>query len=203
MPTLPEFHDGAIFPTSISYGTVSGPRFLTTIIPFGSGREQRNVRWPYPRHEWNVGYGVKSIEIMLELLSFFYARRGRAYGFRFHDHDDFAGTNQLLGTGDGSTTDFQLVKIYEEGTYELSRKITRPVLGTVTVRVDDVEVASGVTIDHTTGIVSFGDPPSSGEEIRADFEFHIPMRFNVDWLPKEYRSWDARIFTCTLIEDRE
>lgn len=200
---LPAFHDTAIFPTDIGYGSIGGPRFLTEITPYGSGHEQRVVRWPYPKHEWNAAYGIKSIEHFRTLMAFFLARRGRAYGFRFHDHDDHDATGQTIGTGDGTTDEFQLVKIYEEGAYELERKITRPISGSVTVYVDGLEVSSGVSVDHTTGIVTFDDPPSTGEIVTADFEFHIPMRFDIDYLPKTYASWDARVTACPLLEIRE
>jgi uncharacterized protein (TIGR02217 family) len=50
-----------------------------------------------------------------ELVAFFRARRGKAYGFRFKDWTDHKATGQLLGTGDDALTQFQLVKTTRPG----------------------------------------------------------------------------------------
>ena len=44
------------------------------------------------------------------MLDFFHARRGRAYGFRLKDFSDFTMAEQSIGTGDGSTATFQLIR---------------------------------------------------------------------------------------------
>ena len=78
------------------------------------------------------------------LVAFFEARRGRLHGFRFKDFADFRSCapsgvvgafDQALGEGDGTRTDFQLVKLYGD----VARPIRKPVEGSVRAAVDGVE----------------------------------------------------------------
>lgn len=201
MATLPAFHD-VEFPRKLAYGSVGGPEWKTEIIELGSGREQRNKRLARPRQRWSIGYGVNTQAILDELVAFHYARRGRLHGFRFFDPDDHEATGSLIGTGDGETAEFQLYKIYEEGEYQFARKITRPDADTVRIYLDDVEDSSNWTVDPETGIVTFdsGAEPGSGVEITADFEFWVPMRFDIDWIPKQFSDFQARAAQIELIE---
>jgi uncharacterized protein (TIGR02217 family) len=196
------FHD-IQFPTDISYGSVGGPGFLTEVIEMSSGYEQRNQKWVYPRERWNVAYGIKTKALLITLRDFFMARRGRAYGFRFKNHDDYEGIFQEIGLGDGSTVDFQLIKTYTDDGGSIDRKITRPVSGTVTVYKDSVEQVSGWTCDYDTGIITFGAAPDSGEVVTADFEFDVPMRFDTDYLPIAFSEYEARAVNVPIVEIKE
>ena len=176
---MSDFHD-VRFPTAIAYGATGGPRFLTAITATQSGREQRVSQWSRSRGAWDVATGIRSRADVAEFLAFFYARRGRAHGFRFKDWTDFRAAGQRLGVGDGERTAFQLVRRYDSGGVVHERRITRPVDGTVVLYRDGVEVASGVSIDHATGLVTFSSAPDEGAEITADFEFDVPVRFDTD-----------------------
>jgi uncharacterized protein (TIGR02217 family) len=101
-----------------------------------------------------------------ELIAFFRARRGRAYGFWFKDWTDYKATGQLLGTGDDVQTQFQLVKHYPSGSVIEVRTITKPVAGTVEVYLDGIEQLSGWSVDTTTGFVTLGTAPALGVEVR-------------------------------------
>lgn len=196
-----DFHE-IRFPTDISYGSAGGPEFSTEVIQLSSAHEKRNQNWLYPRERWNVAYGVREQAQLSALIIFFYARRGRAIGFRFKNHDDFEGADEELGMGDGSTQTFQLVKNYISGGETLVRKITKPVDGTVTVYIDSVEQVSGWSVDTTTGIVTFSSAPASGEVIAADFEFDIPARFDTDHLPVNFSTYQARSADVPVLEIR-
>jgi len=169
------------FPESISYGSSGGPQFNTNIITVSSGFEQRNINWLESRAKYSVNEGVKTTAQMEELLHFFRTVRGRAIGFRYKDWADFRGVGEAIGTGDGIAVDFQLKKTYGFGAALITnvRDITKPVQGTVTVYVDSVADPT-VTIDHTTGIITFTAAPMAGAVITADFEFDVPARFNID-----------------------
>src|SRR4029453_17117387 len=86
------------------------------------------------------------------------------------------GTGQLLGTGDGTQTEFQLLKHYPSGSVIEVRTISKPVAGTVKVYLDGVEQLSGWSVDTTTGLVTFSTAPAAGVEVTADFEFDVPVR---------------------------
>ena len=153
------FHE-VRFPDNIAYGATGGPEFATTVVATGSGHEKRNVNWAEARGRWDVTSGLKKQAQIDELIAFFRARRGRAYGFRFKDWTDHNATGQLLGTGDDAMTQFQLVKHYPSGSVIEVRTITKPVAGTVKVYLDGVEQLSGWSVDTTTGLVTFSMAPT-------------------------------------------
>jgi Conserved hypothetical protein 2217 (DUF2460) len=78
----PCFHE-VRFPDNIAYGATGGPEFATTVVVTGAGHEQRNVNWAEARGRWDVASGLKKQAQIDELIAFFRARRGKAYGFRF------------------------------------------------------------------------------------------------------------------------
>lgn len=148
-----------------------------------SGYEQRNINWSEARARYNVAHGIKTQAQLDTLIAFFRARKGRANGFRFKDWTDYLVTSQDIGTGDGSTTQFQLVKTYTSGSITESRTIHKPVAGTLTVYLDEVEESgSNYSLDTTTGIITFISAPALDVVITADFEFDVPVRFDTDRL---------------------
>jgi uncharacterized protein (TIGR02217 family) len=108
------FHE-VRFPDNIAYGATGGPEFAPTVVATGSGHEKRNVNWSEARGRWDVASGLKKQAQIDELIAFFRARRGKAFGFRFKDWTDYKTTGQLLGIGDGAKTQFQLIKDYRPG----------------------------------------------------------------------------------------
>lgn len=168
------------FPTSISYGSYGGPAFSTDVIELNSGKEQRNANWSQSRAEYNVAMGVKTQSELDVLIAFFRARRGKAVGFRYKDWTDYSATGQLLGTGDGSTTVFQFIKEYSDGTYSVTRNIYKLVSGTVDIYLNSILQSSGFTVDYDNGKVTFTSAVSSGVKVYASFEFDVPVRFDTD-----------------------
>ena len=125
------------------------------------------------------------------MVSFFEARFARLYGFRFKDWADFKSClpsqislplDQAIGTGDGSQTQFQLVKVYASGGQSWTRTITKPVADTVRVALNGAEQLSGWSVDTTTGIVTFSAAPGVGVSVTAGFQFDVPVRFDTDQL---------------------
>lgn len=188
------FHETR-FPTAISRGAHGGPERRTDVVVLGSGFEERNARWANSRRAWNAGYGVKSLDDLHAVIAFFEERRGRLYGFRWKDHADFkscaplatpASTDQPIGTGDGSTSAFQLVKRYGSAFAPWDREISKPVEGSVLVAVDGAPQTPNThfTVDPATGLVAFlpGHVPPDAASITAGFEFDVPARFDTDKL---------------------
>lgn len=169
-------------PTDIALNAHGGASYSTDIIETHSGYEQRNVNWSQSRGRWTIDYLNKNSTNMNALLSFFNAVKGKAIGFRFKDYADFEGTNEPIGTGDNSETEFQLRKSYTKGSSTIYRNITKPVASSETIKVNNVTQTSGVdyTLDTTTGIITFTSAPGSGLAITASFEFDVPVRFDTD-----------------------
>lgn len=188
------FHD-VRFPTSISRNAQGGPERRTDIVVLGSGFEERNSRWADSRRSYNAGYGVKSLDDLNAIIAFFEERRGRLYGFRWRDHADWKSCppqgvpgvlDQVIGTGTGAQTAFQLVKTYGGSFAPYTRTIAKPVAGTVKIAVAGVTKSQGsdFTVDAASGVVTFlaGAVPADGATVTAGFEFDVPVRFDTDKL---------------------
>ena len=184
------FHE-VRFPDDISRGARGGPERRTQIVELASGDEERNASWANSRRRYDAAYGIRRADDLAAVVAFFEARNGRLYGFRFKDWADWksclpsgtpAATDQTIETGDGATTDFQLVKVYSSGSQSWTRTITKPVDGTVVVAIDGTEATSGWSVDTTTGLITFSTAPASGAAITAGFEFDVPVRFDTDTL---------------------
>jgi uncharacterized protein (TIGR02217 family) len=178
---MPAFHE-VQFPPKIAYGATGGPEFNTSVTPTFGGFEQRNINWQKSRGRWDVSTGLKNKTDMDALQSFFRARYGKAYGFRFKDWIDYQGIGQSIGTGNAALTTFQLIKTYVSGSNSYVREIKKPVASTVKIYLNAVLQGAGYTVDLTTGIVTFTTAPASGVAVSADYEFDVPVRFDTDVL---------------------
>ncbi len=215
MPALIPFHE-VRFPTAIAFGASGGPERRTDIVALGSGFEERNSRWADSRRRYNAGYGVRSLDDLHAVVAFFEERRGRLYGFRWHDRIDCkscapaatpAATDQAIGTGDGATDTFQLVKTYGSAYAPYARAVKKPVGGTVLVAVDGTPASEGTewTCDATTGVVTFapGSIPGAGAAVTAGYEFDVPVRFDSETLDINLTSFAAgAIPAIPLVEIR-
>jgi uncharacterized protein (TIGR02217 family) len=203
------FHE-VRFPLRVALGASGGPVRRTEIVNLSNGREQRNGRWRNARRSYDAGSGVKSVADLYEVLGFFEARGGQLYGFRFRDPVDFkscgplvalAATDQVIGTGDGMRTAFQLVKTYADAGGGFERVIAKPVAGSVVLAVDGALLAEGWAVDGATGIVTFAVPPVAGSRVTAGYEFDVPVRFDIDRIDVSLSGFDAgRIPTIPLTE---
>ncbi|MDJ0900243.1 MAG: DUF2460 domain-containing protein [Xenococcus sp. MO_188.B8] len=168
------------------YGAVGGMRFKTTIIKKGDKQEQRNVDWWLPLGRWQLGErtllesDIQGINEVIELRDFHANRKGSKQGFRFKDWSDYKAINQHIGTADGQTTQWQIIKTYFAGSYQTVRPITKPVSGTVKVYLDGIKALGGWSVDYSTGVLSFDTPPPNGKVINCDFEFDVPVWFETD-----------------------
>lgn len=193
------------FPEDISYGSSGGPSFSTDIVINHSGYENRNSNWSNPLAAYNVIHAVKTQVQLDEIIHFFRARKGRAVGFRFKDWSDYQASGSVLGQGDGSITDFQLVKNYSNGGITVQRAIKKPVESSYSIFINSVlqNDTTDYTLDLTTGIISFMVPPSNGAIISADFEFDVPVRFDTDRISVSLDNYGIHsIETLPLVEIR-
>jgi uncharacterized protein (TIGR02217 family) len=156
------------------------PLWKTTVKATPSGREWRTTAMAYPRYRYALQYEfLRSNAAWLEfqtLLGFFNARNGGYDTFLFTDQDDSSVTAQVFGTGDGVTTQFQLVRT----------------LGGVVVPVYDLNGAasiykaavlqgSGYSIS-ATGLVTFTVAPANGLALTWTGSYYWRVRFDGDEL---------------------
>ena len=193
------FHE-VRFPLEVALGARGGPERKTEIVTLGSGRERRNARWAHARRKWDAGWGIKNLAALSEVVSFFEERRGRLHGFRWRDRLDHSSAahggavtpfDQMIGTGDGERTAFQLVKHYGAGTDPYVRPIVKPVAGSVRIAVNGNEITTGYTLETLTGLITFEIPPAPDSEITAGFQFDVPVRFDTDYLEVDLAAFEA------------
>lgn len=194
MPEIPSFHD-VRFPLGVSFGATAGPEWRNEIVALTSGHEKRNARWAQSRRHFDAGTGLRSLNDLREVLAFFEARRGSLYAFRFRDPFDHVANDELIGTGNGSTAAYPLVKRYGDGGGAYVRPVTKPVAGSLKITVNGAQMIEGeaFTIPSLTGIITFkpGSIPPAGAAIRAGFVFDVPARFDTDRLTASIATFQA------------
>ncbi len=168
--------DDVLFPLALGREAEVAPEYSTAIVTSAGGRETRNVAWAEARTRYDVGPGVRSEADIRALLDFFRARGGPARGFRLRDPFDADAADAAIGTGDGITRRFALVKHYGDA----ARRITRPVAGSVSVKVAGVATAAFAL--EAGGMVVFDAAPAAGAAVTASFQFDVPVRFAEDRL---------------------
>ena len=194
---MPASFQNVQFPTDISRKATSKARFKTRITTSESGNETRVRVWTYPLREYDIAVDFWDKDRLYRLQSFYIAvAAGDAYSFRFKDWSDYfrgykydqvngltvdAPNAEIIGTGNGSATNFQLIKTYvTPPSWSATRVITKPVAGSVHIYFNGTEQLSGWTVDTTTGIVTFSTAPTAGVSITAAYQFDVPVRFSGD-----------------------
>jgi len=199
------------FPDDISYGSTGGPSWNTDILILKSGYESRNANWQQMRYRYNAAMGVRDNSQLDDLIHWFNAMQGRQHGFRFKDWTDYTSSelgvvtselDQLLGTGTGAVTTFQVVKKYIQGAQSRSRTITKLVSGTVKVALNDVLQSSGYTVNYNTGVITFSTAPANGITVKAGYEFDVPARFDIDQLSISIEHYQTGSLSVPIIELR-
>lgn len=187
---LDEFHD-VQFPPDISLGARGGPERKTQIVIRGNGRGNRNQQWADSRRRYNAAKGVRSVNDLYKVITFFEERRGRMFAFRWKDWADYkscppgdqiSAGDQLLGVGDGVKTQFQLIKTYGAAFAPYERAITLPDPGAGPQVALNGQPAAGFTIAPATGVVTFQHAPAVGVQVTAGFQFDVLARFDSDML---------------------
>lgn len=197
----------AIFPTlpGLAWSVTKAPRFMTRIQRAVTGRELRVVDQPAPVWTWTLTYSLlrdkwdtrgagglgAGYDELRTLAGFFLQQQGAFQPFLFTDPSDDAVTAQLLGTGDGATSSFQLVR--SMGGF--AEAVTAP--NTVSaVYLNGVrDAASQYSVDAGSGLLTFVVPPPMGISVTADFTYYFRVRFAADTAEFEnfmYQLWQLK-----------
>jgi uncharacterized protein (TIGR02217 family) len=180
-------------PDWIAYGATGGPEWGTALFAAPGGWEQRAQMFAQVRGRWDVSFLNVSKEQATTLVDFFRAVAwGKAGSFCLTDWRDHTFDN-VIGTGDGSTSTFQLVKVYTSGSSSSRRPLTRPVLASLVVTINGV-LTTAYTVSDTGGMLSFDAPPPSGAVISATGDFEILVRLESDSL--QITCVAPNVFSC-------
>ncbi|MFK7945717.1 MAG: TIGR02217 family protein, partial [Paracoccaceae bacterium] len=172
---------------------------------------ERNSPWARSRRRYDAGLGVRSFDDLAAVLTFFEARHGRLFAFRWKDWLDHKSSvpsvdvtpGDVLLEGTGNTR--QLVRRYTDNGGSYTRPVTKPVAGTVRVGVDGVELNEGgeFAVNTETGVVTLVSDPGVAD-VTAGFEFDVPVRFDTDVIEANLATFEAgEIPSIPIIEVRD
>lgn len=197
MITIDDVH----MPLAVERGMVGGPEFLTVTHTTPNAVKSTVSLREQALHRWNcsiVGMRDDNIEAM---RTFFFERRGPAYGFLFKDWLDYRMTRQKIADGDGAATDFPLFKTY--GSFRpYVRYITRPILsgdGALAVWVNNVAQPSGWAFED--GYIKFDVAPTNTHDIEASCYFDVPVQMLSDQLVYQALHTSQAIMPAFEIEE--
>lgn len=169
-------------PPTPGLGFTGGPEFQTDIKNAQNGREYRNADWVLCRHKYTCPFANISNAAYLTIKEVFLVVMGRNHSFLHKDWADFEAVNASFGTGDGTTTVFQLSKISSLGGGTYTRVITKPILAGLIVRQNGTQ-RTDILVDVLTGLVTFLSAPPNDAVLTWTGEFDVQVRFDIDYLP--------------------
>ena len=176
--------------------------WLTDLVNFDSGKEQRNQILEQPIREWPVNWEWMDVAARDKLIELFQRAKGRSTTFLYSDEEDYGcELTECSIIAIAAQTNFQLIKSYYVGETETWDEEKKDIVaGSIfppVVKVDGVTKVEGVdyTLDDTTGIVIFGAAPGAGTVITANYQFYFRVRFADDTHTdvehqKDYYSYD-------------
>ncbi|HEY3771324.1 MAG TPA: DUF2460 domain-containing protein [Candidatus Angelobacter sp.] len=175
----------------LSWEVVKNPTLSTEIQSSLAGREVRIQNFQNPIWEFTLIYeyllndpkfrddtGSTPLE---QLIGFFLTRGGQFDDFLLNESDltqrleDSVFSGQPIGTGDGVTTNFQLVRNFG-GFLEACQN---PANQSARVYVNGVPKVQGTDYTISLGMVTFTLAPALGTAITADFIFLHRVRFDL------------------------
>lgn len=175
----------------LSWEVVKNPTLSTEIQSSLAGREVRIQNFQNPIWEFTLIYeyllndpkfrddtGSTPLE---QLIGFFLARGGQFDDFLLNESDltqrleDSVYSGQPIGTGDGVTVNFQLVRNFG-GFLEACQN---PANQSARVYVNGVPKTQGTDYTIALGLVTFTSAPAVGATITADFTFLHRVRFDL------------------------
>jgi uncharacterized protein (TIGR02217 family) len=199
--------DPILYPLSVDT-FVSTVEYQTDITPVGSQKEYRIARSDDGLIYFDAVQGIRSLNDLQTILSFFRRRKAQARAFLVRDLLDYQAVFQNdagtvgIGTGDGTTSEFQLLKTYSDTYNSEVRNITKAEYGTIKIYVNGVLKVEGTDYDikngyqgvnsaganylcTVDGIVKFkaGKIPAAAAIVEAAFRFFVAVRFMEDKLP--------------------
>lgn len=185
---------------------VRRPKHSVSVQTHQSGGEVRMSYWSEPLWEWDLTYEVlrdgfrmgRAFDELKQIEGCFLACTGSLTGMSFHDDDDHSAVQSGIGTTDGATTAFTLIRYRGTGkeaqNYIGSESIgfldgTQPfnlyVDGTP---IDISDPVFGYTLNTVTPKkqqLVFNSAPPAGHALSCDMSWLFYVRFQTDSLDLE------------------
>lgn len=186
-----------VFPVlpGLKWDIMMTPIFETLVLLAQSGRETRTAQYIYPRYQFSLSYDVlRDGQINVgtsspytewrTLAGFYLQQQGACTSFLYDNPSDDSITGQSIGTGNGTTTQFQLVRTFGVAG---GPTWTEPMLDINETPAPQIylngtlQSPSNYSIGQfQSGILTFNTAPGSGVAITATFKYYYRVRF-VEW----------------------
>ena len=183
---------GDVFPLVPDFVFEPGDKFRTLISEMESGKEQRRAMWSTGLAQFLVRKQFVSTANIQSLRSFFKARQVAYDLFWFDNPDDNQITDEVIGTGDGTTTVFNLAKYPVQTGY------------TSIFKVNGTPVSATLSNDNVNfrGKVTFAAAPAAGTGLLGTYRFYYVVRFMEDILVRALTQFGLYEFDAKLQEVR-
>lgn len=176
------------------------PEWSTGVQKSVSGRRRTTAYYSAPLWSFQISYNAvrkrPGLDEYTRLMDFFNRRKGQFGEFLYFDRSDHLVTNHRFGTGDGTTTIFQLSRAI--GSW------VEPVYGIVNIdalRVSGIPITA-FTVDEI-GRVTFDVPPPGGASLVWSGAFFFRCAFDGDSLDsaQPFRMiWEMKNIAFTSIK---
>jgi uncharacterized protein (TIGR02217 family) len=199
----------------LAWTIVKTPTFSTEIQESLAGREVRIQNFQNPIWEFTLNYEYllndprfrdENEQTPLEtLVGFFLARGGQFDDFLLNESDltgrleDSLYSGQLIGTGDGASKSFQIVR----NLGGFMEAVQNPMNQTASVYLNGVGKVQGIDYTIANGVVTFTTAPAAGVSISADFIMLQRVRFHTGSSRSGKEGIELSNFYFNLYECRE
>ncbi len=184
-----------LYPTlpGITWPLRRTPVWKTTIKSSPSAREWRSKAQVYPRYRVAVQYAFLRwrLDEFQQLFGFFNDHAGAFDSFLFSDRDDNTATAQVIGVGDGSNRNFQLMRTlggFIEPVYE-------PIAASLQAHVNGANVSGHV---DPNGLLVLDAAPAAGAVVSWSGPYLWRMRFDMDEL--DFTQFMARLWSTGQVK---
>lgn len=192
----------ATFPSlaGIKWDVKKRPRFSTIVQRTASGKEVRAALMSYPLWEFELSFDVLRADStnheLQTLMGFFEQMLGSCTAFNYNDPTDNSVTAQVIGTGDGAATQFQLVRTLGgfiepiqnvnaiTGIYDNGSPVTQG-------------SGAGKYTVNSTGLVTFGTVPVAGHSLTWTGTYFFLCRFLDDI--EEFSNFMYNLWECQKV----
>lgn len=188
-----------------------------------SGHEKRNSGWSTPLAEFDLGPGVRTLRTLQLLRTFWRRMYGPTNAFLFHhflyhttalpatlkDRRPAAVTmlDQQFGVGDSLETDFQINIPHGGAPEDVKKFVDPPLIAVGGVLQDAGSSPPDYTLDTdpatSTGIVSFTNPPGSGQPLTWGGRYYIVCRFREKQLDVTFQNYDRGVASVPVKQVRD
>jgi len=190
------FHNLAIFPTDISEGSTCLLAGNVTVLRNRKGLEYRASPWNRQLQTYDIRYGLRKAEDVLNVIRFYSSRNGSEHSFKFKDPIDnttaadgvSSPTNldeywfQASADASGDYLYHQLFKTYSDNGFDKKIPIRCPIAATVTILKNGaISLTQGTdySVNESSGKITF----VSGRFVKGDIltfgcSFYTPVRFD-------------------------